>query len=118
MVNTKFVDPTGFSPMNISTAVDLLKLVKTSSKYTEIVKASQTQTLKLKVGRRNQFFNNTNPIIGRQHHFIVSKTGTTRAAGGCIVMMLDTALGRRIIILLGSRDGRRIPEAEFLALQS
>jgi D-alanyl-D-alanine carboxypeptidase len=118
MVNTKFVDPTGLSPMNISTAVDLLKLVQMSSKYPEIVKASQTQTLNLKVGKRNQFFNNTNPIIGRQHHFIVSKTGTTRAAGGCIVMMLDTALGRRIIILLGSRDGRRIPEAEFLALQS
>ena len=116
MVNTKFVDPTGLSPMNISTAVDLLKLVQTSSKYTEIVKASQTQTLKLKVGKRSQFFNNTNPIINR-HHFVVSKTGTTRAAGGCIVMMLDTALGRRIVILLGSREGRRIPEAEFIALQ-
>ena len=116
MVNTKFVDPTGLSPMNISTAVDLLKLVQTSSKYTEIVKASQTQTLNLKVGKRSQFFNNTNPIINR-HHFVVSKTGTTRAAGGCIVMMLDTALGRRIVILLGSREGRRIPEAEFIALQ-
>lgn len=117
MVDTKFVDPTGLSPMNISTAVDLLKLVQTSSKYPEIVKASQTQTLKLKVGKRNQFFNNTNPIIGRRHNFIVSKTGTTRAAGGCIVMMLDTELGRRIVILLGSREGRRIPEAEFIALQ-
>jgi D-alanyl-D-alanine endopeptidase (penicillin-binding protein 7) len=116
MVNTKFVDPTGLSPMNISTAVDLLKLVQASSKYVEIVKASQTQTLKLKVGKRSQFFNNTNPIINR-HHFVVSKTGTTRAAGGCIVMMLDTALGRRIVILLGSREGRRIPEAEFIALQ-
>ena len=119
MLRTKFVEPTGLSPMNISTALDLLRLVFESSHYPEIVKASQTAVLTVKTGKQVQTFNNTNPIVGKRHSFIVSKTGTTNAAGGCIVMMLDTEVGRRIVIVLGSKNGRvRIPEAEFIALQS
>ncbi len=117
MLRTKFVEPTGLSPMNISTALDLLSLVFEASNYHEIVKASQTPVLSIQVGKKTLRFNNTNPIVGRRHNFIVSKTGTTNAAGGCIVMMLDTNVGRRIVILLGSKDGKvRIPEAEFIAL--
>jgi D-alanyl-D-alanine carboxypeptidase len=119
MLRTKFVEPTGLSPMNISTALDLLRLVFESSHYPEIVKASQTAVLTIKTGKQVQTFNNTNPIVGKRHNFIVSKTGTTNAAGGCIVMMLDTEIGRRIVIVLGSKNGKaRIPEAEFIALQS
>ena len=119
MLRTKFVEPTGLSPMNISTALDLLRLVFESSHYPEIVKASQTAVLTIKTVKQVQTFNNTNPIVGKRHSFIVSKTGTTNAAGGCIVMMLDTEIGRRIVIVLGSKNGRvRIPEAEFIALQS
>ena len=119
MLRTKFVEPTGLSPMNISTALDLLRLVFESSHYPEIVKASQTAVLTVKTGKQVQTFNNTNPIVGKRHNFIVSKTGTTNAAGGCIVMMLDTEVGRRIVIVLGSKNGRaRIPEAEYIVLQS
>lgn len=119
MLRTKFVEPTGLSPMNISTALDLLSLVFEASNYYEIVKASQTAVLSIQVGKKTLHFNNTNPIVGKRHNFIVSKTGTTNAAGGCIVMMLDTDVGRRIVILLGSKNGKvRIPEAEFIALYS
>ena len=119
MLRTKFVEPTGLSPMNISTALDLLRLVFESSHYPEIVKASQTAVLTVKTGKQVQTFNNTNPIVGKRHSFIVSKTGTTNAAGGCIVMMLDTEIGRRIVIVLGSKNGKaRIPEAEYIVLQS
>lgn len=118
MMKTKFVEPTGLSPMNISTALDLLRLVFEASHYPEIVQASKTAILNIQVGKKTQSFNNTNPIIGKRHNFIVSKTGTTSAAGGCIVMMLDTDIGRRIVIVLGSKNGKvRIPEAEFIALQ-
>jgi len=119
MYRTKFVEPTGLSPMNISTALDLLRLVFESSHYPEIVKASQTAILNIQTGKKTQSFNNTNPIVGKRHNFIVSKTGTTNAAGGCIVMMVDTDKGRRIVIVLGSKNGKvRIPEAEFIVSQS
>jgi len=90
-----------------------------SSHYPEIVKASQTAILNIQTGKKTQSFNNTNPIVGKRHNFIVSKTGTTNAAGGCIVMMIDTDKGRRIVIVLGSKNGKvRIPEAEYIVSQS
>ena len=119
MLRTKFIEPTGLSPMNISTALDLLKLVFEASHYPEIIQASRTAVLSIQVGKKIQTFNNTNPIVGKRHSFIVSKTGTTNAAGGCIVMMLDTVVGRRIVIVLGSKNGKvRIPEAEYIVSQS
>jgi len=119
MLRTKFVDPTGLSPMNISTALDLLRLVFEASYYPEIVQASQTAVLNMKVGRQTLTYHNTNPIVGKRYNFIVSKTGTTNADGGCIVMMIDTAAGRRIVIVLGSKNGQvRIPEAEYIVSQS
>ena len=104
--------------MNISTAKDLLELVFAASHYPDIIEASKTSQVKIQIKKKWFFFNNTNPIIGKRHNFIVSKTGTTNAAGGCIVMMIDTDIGRRVVVVLGSKNGKtRIPEAEFIALQ-
>ncbi len=118
MLRTKFIEPTGLSPMNISTALDLLKLVFEASHYPEIVKASQTPVLSIQVGNKVLSYRNTNPVIGKRYNFIVSKTGTTIAAGGCIVVMFDTDVGRRIVILLGAKAGKRLPEVEYLVALS
>lgn len=118
MPNTKFVEASGLSPMNVSNSIDLLELVLSASYYPEIRQASQTAQVKIQLRKKWLFFNNTNPIIGKRHEFVVSKTGWTNAAGGCIVMMLNTDIGRRIVVVLGSQNTRtRIPEAEFI-LQS
>ena len=114
MYRTKFVEPTGLSPMNISTALDLLKLVFEARHYPEIVKASQTPVLNIQIGNKILSFRNTNPVIGKRYNFIVSKTGSTNAAGSCIVVMVDTDIGRRIVILLGAKAGKRLPEAEYI----
>lgn len=113
---TKFVEPTGLSVFNVSTARELIKLVLEAQNYTEIVGASKTSQVKIKIRKKWLVFNNTNPIIGKRHDFIVSKTGYIKASGGCIVMMLDTDIGRRLVVVLGSKNTRtRIPEAEFIA---
>lgn len=114
MTNTKFVDPTGLGVMNVSTATDLIKLVSESSKYSSIVESSKTSKVKLAIKKTWLHYRNTNPLVDES--YVVSKTGYIRAAGGCIVMMLDTDIGRRIVILLGSKNTTtRIPEAKFLA---
>ena len=114
MLRTKFVEPTGLSPMNISTALDLLRLVFEASRYSEIVKASQTPVLNIQLGNKVLSFRNTNPVIGKKYNFIVSKTGSTNAAGSCIVVMIDTDIGRRVVVLLGAKAGKRLPEAEYI----
>ena len=119
MYNTKFHEATGLSIFNVSTAEDLIKMVTAASRYPEIVDASRTSKITIKISKKWFVFNNTNPIIGKRHEFIVSKTGWITASGGCIVMMLDTDIGRRIVVVLGSKNTKtRIPEAEFIALKS
>ena len=116
MHHSKFVDPTGLGIGNVSTAWDLIRLVQAAQTYPKIVAASKTSSMKFKHKKKWRTYNNTNPIIAKGYNFYVSKTGWITASGGCIVMMLDTALGKRIVILLGSKNTRtRIREAELIA---
>jgi D-alanyl-D-alanine endopeptidase (penicillin-binding protein 7) len=111
MINTKFVDPTGLGVMNVSTGQDLIHLVRAARDYPEV--RSDSQQPWVRIGR--QIVYNTNRLVNSD--FLVSKTGYIRAAGGCVVMMLDTWIGQRIVILLGSRNTQtRIPEAQAVAM--
>jgi len=116
LTKTQFVESSGLSIMNVSTAEDLITVVIEASKYNEIVVAARTSEVKIKIRKKWFVFHNTNPIIGKRHDFVVSKTGFINASGGCIVMMIDTEIGRRIVVVLGSKNTHtRIPEAEFIA---
>ncbi len=119
MIDSKFIDPTGLGVMNSSTAYDLIKLVRAAELYPEIVRASGMKEVKIvkssKKKKRYLVYRNTNPLVATKN-FIVSKTGYIRASGGCIVMMLDTDAGRRIVVLLNSKNTRtRIPEADLIS---
>ena len=116
MMHTSMMDHTGLDNRNISTAEDLIILVRAARTYPEIVNASRLSTVKIQMQKKWLIFNNTNPMIGKDHRIVVSKTGFTNPAGGCIVMGMDTELGQRTVVVLGSKNTRtRIPEAEFIS---
>ena len=116
LTNTYYSDPSGLGIMNVSTAEELVKLVIAAGEYPDIVRASNTPQGTIKNKRHFFSFNNTNPLVATKN-FIVSKTGYIRASGGCIVMMLDTKIGRRIVVLLNSKNTHtRIPEAQKLSM--
>jgi D-alanyl-D-alanine endopeptidase (penicillin-binding protein 7) len=116
MMHTSMFDPTGLDNRNTSTAEDLVKLVHAARAYPEIVHASKQTKVEVKLQKKWLVFNNTNPMIGKDHRIVVSKTGFTNPAGGCIVLGMDTELGQRTVIVLGSKNTRtRIPEAEFIS---
>ena len=115
MPNTRFTDASGLQPGNVSTGEDLLKLLNIAEKNYLIVGAASKTDVKIKNKKKWLVFKQTNPLIGHRHRFIVSKTGTTNAAGGCIVLTVETERGLRRVVVLGSKNGRtRIPEAEFI----
>lgn len=122
MHNTIFTEPTGLFNTNISTAVDLLKLVKHAANYSKIVQVSNQPTVILEPIQSNKknpvqtVLRNTNSIIASGINFLVSKTGYIRASGGCIVFTMWAENGWRTVILLGSKTLQtRIPEAKYLA---
>ena len=118
MDNSIFTDPTGRMHTNVSTAHDLIKLVFAASTYPLIVEASNMDAVRWSIGKKKTAeFRNTNSLVGHGYKFLVSKTGFINKAGGCIVMMMDTANGIRTVVLLGSKNTKtRIPEAKMLSL--
>ena len=117
MYDSIFTDPTGRLHTNVSTAEDLIKLVFAASQYPLIVEASNMDAVRWPLNKKKTAeFRNTNTLVGQGYKFLVSKTGFINKAGGCIVMMLDTAHGIRTVVLLGSKNTKtRIPEARMLS---
>ena len=118
MNQSTFTDPTGRMHTNVSTAEDLIKLVFAASTYPLIVHASNMDAVRWSIDKKKTAeFRNTNSLVGHGYKFLVSKTGFINKAGGCIVMMIDTANGIRTIVLLGSKNTiTRIPEAKMLSM--
>lgn len=117
LTHTRYADPTGLDPNNVSTARDLAQLVLVARHYRPITEASGMPSVSIKVKKRWWQFGNTNPLVKRTNDVRVSKTGYISSSGGCVVMLLDTNLGQRVIVLLGSKNTRtRFPEAEKIAV--
>jgi D-alanyl-D-alanine endopeptidase (penicillin-binding protein 7) len=118
MNSSVFTDPTGRYHTNVSTAEDLIKLVFAASTYPLIVEASNMDAVRWSLTKKKTAeFRNTNSLVGNGYKFLVSKTGFINKAGGCIVMMMDTANGIRTVVLLGSKNTKtRIPEAKMLSM--
>jgi D-alanyl-D-alanine carboxypeptidase len=115
MPDTRFTDASGLQAGNVSTGEDLLKLLAIAEKNYLIVNAAGKTDVKIENKKKWLVFKQTNPLIGHRHKFVVSKTGTTIAAGGCIVLTVETERGLRRVVVLGSKNGKtRIPEAEFI----
>jgi len=108
MQNSQFRDPTGLDKRNISTAKDLLKLVRAAYQYSVIRELTTTPSESIKISnKRNSIgFNNTNPLVRKGVWDIgLSKTGFIREAGRCLV--LQTVIdGEPIIIVLLNSYGK------------
>lgn len=87
MRNTSFVDPTGLSSRNVSTAEDLTKLLQAAYAFNEIRSWSVSQELAIDVLGRTTTFSNTNRLTGNGLWDIgLQKTGYISEAGQCLVM--------------------------------
>lgn len=125
MSKTLFVDPTGLSSLNQSTAEDLVKLVdfaysnypqirhiSTSGDYSlgkqrVVVRAKKTrrQQASKRVYYRNVGFANTNRLTREDDwHIGLSKTGFINEAGHCLVMQAQIAQRPVVIVLLDAQS--------------
>jgi len=88
MAHTHFVEPTGLSPQNVSTARDLVLLLQESMRHPLIQEFTTTEKFEVLDGIHTpQPFVNTNPIVRNDlMNVLVQKTGYIAAAGRCLVM--------------------------------
>ncbi len=89
MTNTHYVEPTGLSIHNVSTARDLTKLLIATKQYPLIGQLSTTREDMATFANPPYTlpFRNTNHLVYRDNWNIqLTKTGFTNAAGHCLVM--------------------------------
>jgi D-alanyl-D-alanine endopeptidase (penicillin-binding protein 7) len=114
MGDTHYVEPTGLSSRNQSSAHDLALLVKEAGSRPLISELSTSPEYQVMVGRRMQAFHTTNGLVRSPEWDIgVQKTGYISEAGRCLVMQAKLA-GRKLIMVFLDSAGKysRIGDAE------
>jgi D-alanyl-D-alanine endopeptidase (penicillin-binding protein 7) len=116
MKNTTYVDPTGLSNRNQSTARDLAVLVGAVAQEPQLREFSTTPTHLAALGGRTLQYNNSNRLVRNQRagwDIELQKTGYIVEAGRCLTMLTKVA-GRDLVMVLLDADsnGTRIADAE------
>ena len=114
MHDTHYVEPTGLSSRNQSSAQDLAMLVKVAHEYPLLRELTTSREHQVALGRRQVQFHNTNGLVGSPAWDIgLQKTGYITEAGRCLVMQARMA-GRKLIMVFLDSTGKysRIGDAE------
>jgi serine-type D-Ala-D-Ala endopeptidase (penicillin-binding protein 7) len=114
MKDTRYVEPTGLSSRNQSSAHDLALLVNTAYEDPVLREFSTSPGHQVAVGKRTLQFNNTNRLVKNPGWDIgLQKTGYISEAGQCLVMQAKVA-GRKLIMVFLDSAGKlsRLGDAE------
>lgn len=103
MLDTRFEDPTGLTSNNVSTAIDLAKMVAAAHNYKLVRDLTTTAEAKVDVDGQDLAYRNTNPLVWSPSWDVgLSKTGYISEAGKCLVMQARLAEKPVVIVLLDS----------------
>jgi D-alanyl-D-alanine endopeptidase (penicillin-binding protein 7) len=114
MLDMHYVEPTGLSSQNKSSARDLAVLVNAAHQVPLLREYSTTPSLDVELGRRQVQFHTTDRLVANPTWDIgLQKTGFINEAGQCLVMQAQMA-GRKLIMVLLDSAGKysRIADAE------
>jgi D-alanyl-D-alanine endopeptidase (penicillin-binding protein 7) len=114
MADTRYVEPTGLSSRNQSSAHDLATLVNVAHSDPLLRELSTSPSYEVAVGRRTLQYNNTNRLVSSPAWDIgLQKTGYISEAGRCLVMQAQVA-GRKLIMVFLDSAGKfsRLGDAE------
>ena len=114
MSDTHYVEPTGLSSRNQSSAKDLATLVKAAYEHQIIRELSTSPEYSVAVGKRELQFRTTNALVRNPTWDIgLQKTGYISEAGRCLVMQAKMA-GRQLIMVFLDSAGKysRLGDAE------
>lgn len=114
MHDTRYVEPTGLSSKNQSSAKDLAMLVNVASADALLREYSTSPGYQVAVGRQVLQYNNTNRLVKNPTWDIgLQKTGYISEAGQCLVMQAQVA-GRKLIMVFLDSAGKltRLADAE------
>ena len=103
LTQTTLVEPTGLSPDNHASALDMAKVLQATNTYPLIAQITSQRTHAVRVNGQPRAVRNTNGLVGKPGWEILSsKTGFTNDAGRCLTMSLRAG-GRTVsVVLIGA----------------
>jgi D-alanyl-D-alanine endopeptidase (penicillin-binding protein 7) len=106
MMDSRFVEPTGLSSENVSSARDLVKLVMAAYEYPLLRKYSTGDEAAVIPGRHTLKYRNSNRLVGNPDWEIgLQKTGYISEAGRCLVMQAVIE-GRPVVMVFLDSKGK------------
>jgi len=114
MRDTRYIEPTGLSSKNQSSAKDLATLVSFAYQDSMLRELSTSPSYQVEVGNHTLNYKTTNRLIKNPNWDIgLQKTGYISEAGQCLVMQAKIA-GRKLIMVFLDSAGKlsRIADAE------
>ena len=106
MTDTRYVEPTGLSSLNQSSARDLAVLVNVAHSDPVLREFSTSPGYEVAVGQKTLQYNNTNLLVKNPSWDIgLQKTGYISEAGRCLVMQTQIA-GRKLIMVFLDSTGK------------
>ena len=114
MHDTRYVEPTGLSSANRSSARDLATLVVEAARHPLLRELTTSQGYEVAVGARILQYGNSNRLVHSPDWDIaLQKTGYISEAGNCLVMLSRVA-GRSLVMVLLDSKGKhgRLADAE------
>lgn len=116
--NTVFSDPTGLTPENKSTALEILKLAQAAFSYEDIADVTSTSRYTLRTqGGRSDIIYSTNWLLNSYLDVEAGKTGYIGASGYCLVTQVVGDEGQRIItvVLNSETNDHRFYDSKVLS---
>lgn len=110
LINTRVVDASGLQAGNVSTVNDLVKFLARIQDNTVIraITGERNATVRVPKGKKTLTINlkNTNSTMFHFDNILISKTGTTNAAGKCVIMLVEKAGAAYAVVVLGQKNGK------------
>ncbi|AQR69029.1 hypothetical protein BZG29_12280 [Janthinobacterium sp. LM6] len=108
LTRTTLTDPVGSSPANTSTASEVAKIVAAAARYPDIARITSHPQASVAVNGKVRTLHNTNPLVGGQGwDILLSKTGSSHAAGSCLTMRMRSGGKHVTVVLLDAAGAQR-----------
>lgn len=105
--STHYEDPSGLLSANVSSALDMARLISHASTEPRIASVMQTQAYTVHTSRRDIAFHSTNHLLGRDDlNVMAAKTGFISRSGYCLATLLRLPQTEQqvAVVVLGARS--------------
>ncbi len=112
---THYTDPSGLDPATVSTAIDQVQVARLALRSPVLMEIVGERVAALPVAG---LVRNYNTLLRGSTGVFGLKTGSTRAAGGCLVFAARTLVAGRQVVFIGALLGHDVGQPPLTALRS